>query len=172
MTPQEIELFQGAVQINVTNYGEAIPRPDVRELTKEFKMNFGTAKFSCKLDASVVISRVSLPGKPISLTFIGGIAEFGPTTGPAEALIIMPPAMSLGALQGAKQAVMMLFSALRLRQSGAFSPENFEEIRRRMSEQMKEAPEGSDPKKMVNDLIREIEERDRRNPPSSPPPQT
>lgn len=166
---QEIELFQDAVKIGILNHGEAISRQKVQELVEEFKLNFKTAKFSYRLEAQIAISRVSLPGKPIGLTFIGGIGEFGPKDGPAEALIVMPPGLSLDEVRGAKQTVMLLFSALSLRQSGVFSPENFEEIRRRMAEQMAQNPEDSDPKAMVDALIREIEERDRRNPPSPPP---
>lgn len=169
---QEIELAHGAVRINITNHGETIPRLDVKELVDEFKLKFATARFSYRLDAQVAISQVSLPGRPIRLTFVGGVAEFGPINGLVEALLIMPPAMSIDALQGAKQTAILLFSALSLRQSGAFSPENFEELRRRMAERMNEAPEDSDPKEIVDALLREIKGRDRRNPPSSPPPQT
>lgn len=166
---QEIELAHGAVRINIANHGEAIPRSDVRELVEEFKLNHQNANFrGNKLEAKIVISRASLPGRPW-ITFIGGIAEIGPAKGPAEAFIVMPPSMSLGEANGAKQAVALLLSALSLRQSGVFSPENFEEIRRRMAEQMAQNPEDSDPKAMVDALIREIEERDRRNPPSPPP---
>ncbi|OQA35952.1 MAG: hypothetical protein BWY53_00662 [Parcubacteria group bacterium ADurb.Bin326] len=158
---QEIELFHGAISINITNHGETIARQSVGEMVEEFKLNFKTANFPDKLEARVVISRANLPGRPIGLTFVGAVAEVGSIGGPSEALIVIPPGVSLDETRGAKQAVLILFSALSLRQSGAFSAENFEELRQRMTE----TPEGSDPKQMVADLIREIEERDRRNPP-------
>ena len=159
---QEIELAQGAISIGIINHGEAIPRQDVKGLVEEFKLNFKTAAFpDSRLEAHLVISRAGLPGRSVFMTFIGGVAEIGPAKGPAEALIVMPPGMSLGEVNGAKQAVALLFSALSLRRSGAFSAENFEELRQRMTK----APEGSNPKQMVEDLIKEVEERDRRNPP-------